>query len=65
MVKILNINYVKADLKHVTDNTTQLNVEERALFLSLIEDSKYLFDGTLVHLAAEPVNLELNIFQTV
>ena len=59
MVKILDINYAKADLKQVDDNTTQLNYEERTLLLSLIENLEEFFDGTLGDWATEPVNLEL------
>ena len=36
MVKILNITYVKGDLKQEDNNTTQLNSEERTMLLSLI-----------------------------
>ena len=38
MVKILDSTYVKADLKEVADNATQLNAEERTMLLSLLED---------------------------
>ena len=37
-----------------------MNAEERTLLLILIEDIKYLFDGTLGNWATEPVDLELN-----
>ena len=59
MVKILDINYAKADLNQVDNNTTQLNYEERTLLLSLIENLEEFFDGTLGDWATEPVNLEL------
>ena len=37
LVKIIDINYVKADLKQVADNATQLNSEERTQLLRLLE----------------------------
>ena len=60
MVKIFDINYVKADLKQVYNNASQLNDEERTLLLSLIEDFEDLCDGTLGDWATERFNLELN-----
>ena len=59
-MKTLNSTYVKADLKHVANNATQLNVEEIILLLSLLEDFEDLFDGTLGDWATETVGLELN-----
>ena len=50
---------MKADLKQVAYNTTLLNAEEKTLLLSLLEDFKDLFDGTLGDWATDPVNLEL------
>ena len=47
MVKILNSTYTKEYLKQLADNTTHLNSEERTQLLSLLEDFKDLFDGTL------------------
>ena len=37
MVKILNITYAKADLNQVADNATQMNTEERTLYLAFSE----------------------------
>ena len=37
MVKIFDITYMKENLKHVTDNATQLNYEERTKLLILLE----------------------------
>ena len=45
MVQILNSTYAKADLKRVTNKSTQLNAEERTLLLSLLEDFEEFFDG--------------------
>ena len=59
MVKILDSTYAKADLKQVADNTSNLNSEERTFLLSLLEDFKDLFDGTLGDLATDPIDLEL------
>ena len=47
MVKILDNTYEKADLEHVVDNAIHLNAEEITLLLSLLEDFKGLFGGTL------------------
>ena len=59
MVKILDSTYVKAYLKQVANNATQLNSEERTQVLSLLEDFKDFFDGTLEDWAIETVNLDL------
>ena len=56
MVKILDITYVKADLKHVANNDVHLNDEERTLSLRLLEDFEDLFDGTLGEWATDPVD---------
>ena len=47
MVKILDSNYAKADLKQVAYSATQLNSEEITQLLRLLEDFEDLFDGTL------------------
>ena len=47
LVKILDSNYVKADLKQVDNNATQMNTEERTQLLRLIGDFKVLFDVNL------------------
>ena len=47
MVKIIDSTYIKSDLKQVADNGTQMSAKEKTLLLSLIEDFKDLFDGTL------------------
>ena len=36
MIKILDITYVKAELKQVVDNATQLNAEKRTKLLSIL-----------------------------
>ena len=59
MVKILDVAYAKADLKQVADNTTQINSGEITLLISLIEEFKVLFGGTLGNWSTEPVNFEL------
>ena len=59
MIKTLDSTYAKADLEKLV-NTSQLNVEEIILLLSLLEDFEDLFDGTLGDWATEPVDLELN-----
>ena len=59
MVKILNGTYEKADLNQVADDATQLNSEERTLFLSILEDFEDLFEVTLGDQANYPVNLDI------
>ena len=59
MVKILDSTYVKADIKHVAHNSTELNAEEGTQLLSLLKDSEEFFDCTLGDWATEPVDLEL------
>ena len=50
---------MRAYLKQVIDNTTQLNVEEKTELLSLLIDYEYVFDGNLWNWDTEPVELEL------
>ena len=50
---------MKADLKQVSDNSTQLNAEEINQLLSLPKDFEDLFGVTLGDWATEPVDLEL------
>ena len=59
MVNTLYITYVKAELKQVVDNTTHLNAEERNQLLSLIEDLKDVFGGSLGDQATETVKKQL------
>ena len=61
MFKIFNSTYVKAYLKQVANNVNQLNAEERAQLLILLEDFEDLFDGNLEDWATEPVNLDLKL----
>ena len=56
MVKILDSTYVKAHLKQVADNATQMNDEEKTQLLSLLEEFEDLLDVTLGDWATEPVN---------
>ena len=60
MVKMLDRTYVKAELMHVVDNSTQINTEEITMLLSLLEEFEDLFDGNLGDWATKPINLELN-----
>ena len=60
MVKIIDNNYAKADLKQVVHNASQLNAQERTMLLNLLKYFKDLFDGTLGNQATDPVDLELN-----
>ena len=59
LVKILDSNYARAELKQVTNNATRLNDEERTHLLRLLEEFEYLFDGTLGDWDTDPVELEL------
>ena len=43
MVKTLDSTYVKAYLKQVANNTTQMNAEERTQLFSLLGDFEDLF----------------------
>ena len=47
LVKILDNNYEKVDLKQVADNANKLNVEEETQVLRILEYFEDLFDGTL------------------
>ena len=60
-VKILDGDYVKADLDQASSNTTQMNAEERNQLLVILKDFEELFDGTLGDWDTHPVDLELNI----
>ena len=60
LVKIIDSTYVKAELKQVANNVTQLNFEERSQLLRLLEDFDYLSDGTSGDWDTDPVSLELN-----
>ena len=57
IVKIIDSTYAKSDLEHTVANANQLNDEERNLLLSIIEDFKELFDGTLGNWATESFDL--------
>ena len=59
MMKTLDSNYAKSDLKQVFDNGTQMNYEERILLLSLLKDFEDLFCGTLGDWATETIDLDL------
>ena len=50
---------MKADLKQVSYNATQLNSEETTQLLRLLEYFEDLFDGTLGYWDTETVKLEL------
>ena len=59
MVKVLDITYVKEEIKQVAENATQLNTEERNLLLSLLKDFKDYFYGTLGEWSTKSIDLEL------
>ena len=60
LVNIFDSTYVKAELKQVANNATQLNTKERTQLLSILKDFEDLFDGTLGYWYTETVELELN-----
>ena len=59
LVKLLNSTSVKANLKQVANNATQMSPEERTQLLRPLEDFDELFDCTLGDLDTDPVDLEL------
>ena len=59
MIKILDITYANTYLKHIVNNSNQLNAEERTLLLRFVKDFEDLFDGTLGNRATDPINLDL------
>ena len=59
LVKILNSNYAKEDLKHLADNATQLNSEEITQLLIPLKDFEDLFDGNLGDWDTDTVNMDL------
>ena len=59
LVKILDSNYEKADLKQVANNATQLNTEEKTQLLRVLKYFEEFFDGTLGDWDTELIDLEL------
>ena len=59
LIKILNSNYAKADLKQIADNATQLNTEERNQLLRILKYFEDLFADNLGEWETYPVYLEL------
>ena len=57
LVKILDIDYAKADLKQVDDNVTQMKSEERTLLLRIFEDFEDFFGGNLGDWDTDPIDL--------
>ena len=60
LVKKLDSNYAKADLKQVYANATQLNSDEINQLLRIFEYFEDLFDVILGDSDTDPINLELN-----
>ena len=58
-MKILEIAYAKSDFYQVANNSTQLNAEEKTLWLRPLKDSEDLFDGNLWDWDTETIDLEL------
>ena len=57
LVKILDSNYLKADLQQVADNATHMAAEDRTQLLSILKFFEYLFGGTLEYWDTYPVDL--------
>ena len=60
LVKIFDSTYVKARLKQVADNATQMNAYERTQLPRLLEGVEDLFYSTIGDWDTEPVDMELN-----
>ena len=60
LVKIINSNYVKADLENISKSTIHLNAEEITQLLRIIEKFEVLFDGDLGDWSTGTVDLGLN-----
>jgi hypothetical protein len=59
IVKILDSDYHKADLRKVAAKATQLNKRQQLSLLRLLQKYEALFDGTLGKWNTDPVNIEL------
>jgi hypothetical protein len=59
IVKILDSDYHKADLRKVVAKATQLNKRQQLSLLRLLQKYEALFDGTLGKWNTDPVNIEL------
>ena len=59
MIKILDSNYHKADLKEIVSSAKHLNEKERSLLYKLLIKFEDVFDGTLGEWRTEPVDFEL------
>ena len=60
LVKILDITYLKEELKQVAANATHLNAEEITLLIRPLKDFDNLFYGNLGYWDTEPIDLEIN-----
>ena len=58
-LKILDSEYVKADLNNIVDNADSLNDEQKAMLLKLLKQFENLFDGTLGKWNTNPVVIEM------
>ena len=59
VIRILDTNYKKTNLKEVVANAHQLNDGEKGLLLALLKDFEDIFDGTLGHWDTKPIDIEL------
>ncbi len=59
MVKILDSDYKKANLKEIAFSAHQLNKDEQFMLLALLKDFEDLIDGMLGKWQTEPVHIEL------
>ena len=59
IIKILDANYQKADLKAVVRKATHLNVRQSEMLYTLLIKYKGIFDGDLGEWKTDSVDLEL------
>ena len=59
IIKILDANYQKADLKAVVQQAVHLNSRQKEMLYALLIKYKSIFDGRLGEWKTEPVDLEL------
>ena len=58
LLKIFDGTYVKAVLKQVANNSTQMNAEEITQLIWLLKYFEDLFDGSLETQDTEPIGLD-------
>ena len=59
LIKILDANYEKADLRAIVKYCNQLSAPDQSMLLELLQEFEEIFDGTLGDWDCEPVSLQL------